>query len=165
MRIRPYMSCVDFDTMSQWITDERPHALWCANGFTYPLERESFDNKLEELAVSRGDFPFAATDDNGNIMGFFCCSVNTGTNEAMLKYVIIDSRLRGRGCGSEMIGLAVKYALEIANAEAVQLNVFSVNTRARKCYMKAGFTERSVTENAFGFKDEQWSRCNMIITK
>ncbi len=30
MRIRPYLD-KDFDMLAQWITDERSHALWCAN--------------------------------------------------------------------------------------------------------------------------------------
>ena len=30
MRIRPYQN-KDFNIISQWIIDERSHALWCAN--------------------------------------------------------------------------------------------------------------------------------------
>lgn len=45
MRIRPYQN-KDFDIISQWITDERSHALWCANLMTYPLEKNSFDDLL-----------------------------------------------------------------------------------------------------------------------
>ena len=45
MRIRPYQN-KDFDIISQWITDERSHALWCANLMPYPLEKNSFDALL-----------------------------------------------------------------------------------------------------------------------
>ena len=64
-----------------------------------------------------------------------------------------------------MIKLAVKYAFEIAKADAVQLNVFPENRGAKKCYEKVGFRERALTENAFRFKDELWGRCNMVITR
>jgi RimJ/RimL family protein N-acetyltransferase len=64
-----------------------------------------------------------------------------------------------------MIKLAVKYAFEIAKADAVQLNVFPENPSAKKCYEKVGFKERTLTENAFCFKDELWGRCNMVITR
>lgn len=64
-----------------------------------------------------------------------------------------------------MLKLAVKYAFEIAKAEAVQLNVFPENPGGKKCYQKVGFKERILTENAFSFKDESWRRCNMVITK
>lgn len=36
---------------------------------------------------------------------------------------------------------------------------------AKKCYQKVGLKERTLTENAFCFKDESWGRCNMFITK
>lgn len=61
--------------------------------------------------------------------------------------------------------LALQYAFQITGAEAVQLNVFSENTPARHCYEKVGFVERNVDKNVFPFKDELWSRCNMIVSK
>lgn len=64
-----------------------------------------------------------------------------------------------------MLKLAVRYAFEIANADAVQLNVLPENPGAKKCYLKVGFRERALTENAFSYKDEFWGRCNMIITR
>ena len=64
-----------------------------------------------------------------------------------------------------MIELAAKYCFEILKAEAVQLNVFTVNERARKCYESAGFRERNTTPDAFPYGDELWGRCNMVLTK
>ena len=32
-------------------------------------------------------------------------------------------------------------------------------------YEKVGFKERTLTENAFCFKDELWGKCNMVITR
>ena len=51
------------------------------------------------------------------------------------------------------------------NANAVHLNVFPENIRAKKFYEKIGFKERKTDENAFSFKDEAWGRCNMVISK
>lgn len=164
MRIRPYLN-KDFASISQWIADERSHALWCANLIPYPLEKNGFDSFLLQAEERSGDSPFVATTDTGTVVGFFCFSVDLNTNEGMLKFVVIDGSLRNKGYGSEMIGLAVKYAFEIAKADAVQLNVFSENPGAKKCYKKAGFTERTLTENAFKFKDELWGRCNMVVNK
>ena len=64
-----------------------------------------------------------------------------------------------------MLRLAVKYAFEITNVQAVQLNVFPENERAKKCYESVGFTERKTDLNAFAYKDELWGRCNMIIRR
>lgn len=164
MRIRPYLN-KDFDMISRWIKDERSHALWCANLISYPLEKKGFDELLLQAEERFNDSPFVATTDEGMVVGFFCFSVNLKTNEGMLKFVVIDDTMRNKGYGCEMVKLAVKYAFEIAKANAVQLNVFPENPSAKKCYQKAGFRERTLTENAFTFEDKSWGRCNMIITK
>ena len=164
MRIRPYQN-KDFNTISPWITEERSHALWCANLIPYPLEKKGFDDLLQEAEERFGDSPFVATTDDGQLVGFFCFSVNLNTNEGMLKFVVVDNAIGNKGYGCEMIKLAVKYAFEIAKADAVQLNVFPENPSAKKCYEKVGFKERTLTENAFRFKDELWGRCNMVITR
>ena len=104
-------------------------------------------------------------EEEGELIGFFCYSVNMDNNEGMLKFVMNNPRYRGQGYGKEMINLAVKYAFEITNVQAVHLNVFPENTRAKKCYESVGFTERNTDMNAFAYKDEAWGRCNMIIRK
>ncbi len=165
MRIRPYISALDFDEMEKWITDERTHAMWCANLISYPLQKRNFEETLEEFAVKFKDSPYVATTNDGKLVGFFCYSVNTDTNEGMLKFVVTAPKFRGKGYGREMISLAVKYGFEITKADAVQLNVFSENINAKKCYLSAGFTERTNTDNAFAFGNEMWTRCNMVIKK
>ena len=57
----------------------------------------------------------------------------------MLKFVIVDHRLRGQGIGGEMLRLAVRQIFDTTDAEAVHLNVFAENAAARRCYEKAGF--------------------------
>lgn len=131
----------------------------------YPLEKNSFDALLQEAEERFGDSPFVATTNDGQVVGFFCFSVNLHTNEGMLKFVVIDNTMRNKGYGCEMLKLAIKYAFEIAKADAVHLNVFPENPGAKKCYEKVGFKERTLTENAFSFKDESWGRCNMITTR
>ena len=164
MRIRPYQN-KDFEVISKWITEERAHALWCANLIPYPLEKNSFDELLAEAEERFGDSPFVATTEEGKVVGFFCFSVNLSTNEGMLKFVVIDASERNKGYGCEMLKLVVKYAFEIAKADAVQLNVFPENPGAKKCYEKVGFQERTMTEGAFRYKEEAWGRCNMVILR
>ena len=79
--------------------------------------------------------------------------------------MIIDKSKRGKGYGKEMLDLALQYAFQITGASAVQLNVFSENALAKRCYEKVGFVERRVERDVFKFKDELWSRCNMTILK
>ncbi len=164
MQIRPYIKS-DFDKIRNWITDDRTHALWCANLIRYPLEKDNFEEKLAEMSLKYGDTPYVATDDEGKAVGFFCYSANPDTNEGMLKFVMVSPEFRGRGYGREMVALAVKSAFETTKVDMVHLNVFSNNTVARNCYSSVGFSERSITDKAFRFNDEMWGRCNMAIRK
>lgn len=163
MRLRPYIACRDFEEIKNWITEERMHAMWCANLIQFPIERENFEKIMEEAAERFGDSPYVATSDEGELIGFFCYSVNLDNNEGMLKFVMINPRYRGRGYGKEMLRLVVKYAFEITKAQAVHLNVFPENSGAKKCYEAVGFKERKTDLNAFTYKEESWGRCNMII--
>ncbi|WP_242830373.1 GNAT family N-acetyltransferase [Butyrivibrio sp. AE3009] len=162
MKLREYLPSKDFDNIKSWIDDERTHAMWCAGRFEYPLEKENFEAVLEDMHSKWGDTPFIASLDDGNNVGFFCYSLNDETKEGMLKFIVVNSLLRGKGVAKEMLELASQYAFEETGAKALHLNVFSENIRAKKCYQKAGFTEWSVTENAFSYKDESWGRCNMF---
>ena len=165
MRLRPYVHSRDFDKIKDWLADERAHAMWCANRMRFPLEKTNFSDALNEMFDMHGDCPFVATEDDGTVVGFICCSVCYESNEAMLAFVVVDPHQRGKGYGKEMVLLAVQYCFDIAKADAVQLNVFTANAAARKCYESAGFTERNTTPDAFRYKDESWGRCNMAIKR
>ncbi len=82
MRIRPYQN-KDFNTISGWITDERSHALWCANLIPYPLEKKGFDDLLQKVEERFGDSPFVATTDAGKVIGFFCFSGESRCKEVL----------------------------------------------------------------------------------
>ena len=165
MRIRPFLHSQDYDTVASWITDERTHALWCANRMPWPLTEDAFGRFMEEEAEKYRNTAFVATADDGRLMGFFCYSLNLDANEGMLKFVILAPEARGKGYGREMVRLAVRYAFEITRADSVQLNVFSCNEAAKKCYERTGFAVRHTTGGAFVFRDESWGRCNMAIKK
>ena len=165
MRIRPYIPCKDYEYVSKWIDDERTHAFWCANRLPYPIAQQSFHDFLEKNATDWTDSAYVATGNNGQAVGFFCYSVNTEDNIGFLKFVIIDKTKRGKGYGKEMLNLALQYAFQITGAMAVQLNVFKENTLAKQCYEKVGFIERTIDKDVFSYKNELWSRYNMIISR
>lgn len=165
MRIRPYIPVKDYEQIEKWIDDERTHALWCANRFPYPMTQQSFHELLEKNAMDWTDSAYVATEDNGQTIGFFCYSVNPQDNVGFLKFVIVDKTKRGNGYGKQMLRLALQYAFQITGAKAVQLNVFNENALAKQCYEKVGFVERSIDKDAFSYKDELWSRCNMIVSR
>lgn len=165
MRIRPYIESRDYEYIVKWIDDEKIHALWCANLIPYPVTKENLHNFLEKDAIDWTGSAYVATEDNGQVIGFFCYSVNTDDNTGFFKLVVVDSKKRGAGYGKKMLQLALQYAFNITGVDLVHINVFSENTAAKHCYEKIGFVEESISNNIFPYKDELWSRCHMIIEK
>ncbi len=165
MRIRPYIESKDYEHIEKWIGDEKSHALWCADLIPYPIHKESLHEFLEKSAMDWTDSAYVATENNGKIIGFFCYSINIDDNTGFLKFVIVDRKKRGTGCGKEMLQLALQYAFDITGVNLVQLNVFEENIAAKHCYKKIGFIEESTSNGVFQYKDESWSRCHMIIEK
>lgn len=165
MRIRPYIESKDYEHLENWIDNEKTHALWCANLISYPVTKEKLHAFLEKNAIDWTDSAYVATDDDGAVIGFFCYSVNVKDNSGFLKFIIVDSRIRGKGYGRQMLQLALQYAFHITGADAVQLNVFEENIAAKQCYEKLGFIEKDISKDVFKYKNELWSRCHMIIQK
>ena len=98
----------------------------------------------------------------GSIGIFRCDNIHFRTAE--IGY-FIGEQYWGNGFMTSAIIQACDYIFENTEAELVQLMVFPENARAKRCYEKAGFVERSLTENAFSYKDEFWGRCNMILKR
>ena len=136
--------------------------MWCANLIPYPLTEAGLREFLKKDAQEWGGCAHTITDDAGTPTGFFVYAVNDVNNFGFLKFLILDSQLRGKGLGTQMISLILKYAFEITGVSEVRLNVFDVNRSARKCYSKVGFVEQDIAENVFAFEDEQWGRCYMV---
>jgi RimJ/RimL family protein N-acetyltransferase len=163
MRIRPYISDLDYEYIEKWVDNEKIHALWCANLIPYPISKKTLQDFLDKNAIERKDCAYIATEDNGTPIGFFIYSVNLFYNTGFLKFIILDNQLRGKGYGNQMIKLLLKYAFDISGVISVSLNVFDVNIAAKKCYLRIGFKEHSVTESVFPFYEERWGRCRMVI--
>lgn len=164
MNIRKYEDS-DLEIIKNWSTDEKIHQMWCAGRTEYPVNKESFDALLADIAERCGDVPYVAVDEDGIPVGFYCYSFNGETHEGMLKFVIVDPARRGCGLGREMIRKAVLKAFESDEVQGVHLMVFTENPRARKCYESVGFKERHTTPDAFKCKFGSWGRCNMVIKR
>ncbi len=59
-------------------------------------------------------------DDEGRVVGFYCYSLNREICEGMLKFVMVDASIRGKGIGKEMTKLAVRNAFSDPDSLAVR---------------------------------------------
>ena len=103
----------DFDTIKNWITDERTHAMWCANYFKYPLDKENFAEVLEEKNTQYGDTAYIAVLDNEQPVGLFCYSKEDETDRGRLKFVVVEPEHRGKGIAGEMLKLVAKLSFDV----------------------------------------------------
>lgn len=164
MRLRQFIPVLDASDVCEWVNyDERVHALWSAHRFSYPLTESDLMEKLSELLAECEQEAFIAIDDEGNKVGFACYSVTEG--EGFLKHIIVSPTLRGKGNGSSMLKLILRYATEISGAESVGINVFHVNEAAIRCYERLGFVKESETKAVLTFREEQWNRIRMTFRK
>lgn len=164
MRLRPYRKS-DFGWIEGWLLDARTHALWCAGRLPFPLAKETFQDMMETTEREWGSCGYVFTEDSGRPVGFFMYNVNVEDSSGFVSYIVVDSSLRGKGYGTQMIKLLLKYAFDITNAAVVRLNVFDVNERAKRCYEKAGFVEESFTPDAVVFEEEHWGRYLMVAKR
>ena len=163
MKLRPYFGKYDYQYLERWINGRRIHALWCADLIPYPVTAEAVADILEKDAREWGGHAYIATGAEHEPIGFLSYSVNPGDNSGFLKFVILNPDLRGQGYGTQMIQCALRHAFDITGVDSVRINVFDVNTAARRCYEKAGFHLESTTEAAFRYGEECWDRCGLFI--
>ena len=159
MQIRSYNEQADFTYIKNWISDERAHALWCANLLSFPLSTDSLRQYLREHEYDRG---YVFVDKENRPVGFFIYVVNEQEKSGFLKFIMVDNRLRGQGYGTEMLRQLLQGVYANTDVSSVKLSVFDVNISARKCYEKAGFTVMENTPDAFSYRDEMWGRCIMV---
>jgi RimJ/RimL family protein N-acetyltransferase len=87
---------------------------------------------------------------------------------AELVILIGDPDYQSRGFGTEAVRLVVRYGFEEMNLNRIELGVYATNTRAIRCYEKAGFVYegcyrqslyrngRYVDESAYAILKEEW---------
>ena len=118
MHLRFYNEQTDFTYIAKWIQDERAHALWCGNLLSYPLSEDELHNYLiaQNLKFSSRiqcetpqngneyDGAYVYVDEEDHPVGFFIYTVNEQNQSGFLRFIVVDSTLRGKGYGTEMLG-------------------------------------------------------------
>ena len=91
-KLREYNPDKDFDTIKNWISDERTHALWCANRTKFPLDRSSFDELLEELnKYGIREYAVSETQKYGHVTYFWNGNRIDKFNDELETYEKVDS--------------------------------------------------------------------------
>ena len=164
LRLRPYKSC-DSKIIEKWIQDKEVFIKWGGQLFgDFPITAEIIDDKYR---LNNGDckepdnfYPWVAFDDENGVVGHFIMRYLNGNNKILrFGWVIVDDSIRGKGYGTEMLRLGLKYAFDILGVDKVTIGVFENNEQAHKCYLKAGFKDREIVNS------EPWNVIEMELIK
>ncbi len=74
--------------------------------------------------------------------------IDNQTKSANFRIGIFQSSEQGKGIGTWAVEVTRDFAFEILKLHRLSLDVFSFNTRAEKCYLKAGFKREGVLRDA-----------------
>jgi ribosomal-protein-alanine N-acetyltransferase len=110
----------------------------------YDMEQDVED--LEELLDphSWNDHYYAVTDDQGDLVGFFCFERE---KEVVVIGLGLKPDLTGRGWGQAFFEAGLEFAREKYRPATFMLSVATFNHRAINIYRKAGFEDAEVFVN------------------
>jgi len=120
---------------------------------TGPANPDSRLRRNEQIAAS-GEHHFAIETDDRYI-GFLGLKVSDEEQSGRYRIGIENPEYWGRGYGTEVTRLVLRYAFETLQLHRVHLRVAAYNVRARRCYEKAGFRVEGIERHSFQV-DGEW---------
>lgn len=163
IRLRPF-KLSDSEYLLKWVGDEYAFTQWCANKFKYPLTKEQLTKYYLNYENDEFAWIMTALNEEGIPIGHTLMRMADYQNESIhLGFIIIDSMIRGKGYGREMVSLIIKYAFDILKVKRVTLGVFDNNPSAHNCYKAVGFVDQKHLEAIFPYRDDKWGVYDMVI--
>lgn len=147
----------DADLILSWIDSERALRLWSADTYgEYPLNSSDIISRYELIRSNHGEnVRILMAEEDGVPAGHIVLRrLGDEKDTVRFGYIIVDSRIRGRGYGKKLLSLAEDYAIRCYGAQRLTLGVFENNLPAFKCYSSFGFCECS--DELVKIGDESW---------
>ena len=108
---------------------------------SYEDERRWLD---QQSSYTRGEYQFAVEDGGGDLVGRCGLTRVDWKNRLGEIGMMIGAPYRGRGYGTEALGLLCDFAFSEMNLHKLKVSVFAFNAAAIRCYEKNGFTRESL---------------------
>ena len=90
--------------------------------------------------------------------------INQSSRRGVVGIVIFNQSYWNKGFGTESIQILLKFAFETLNLNSVELEVFSNNKSAQRCYEKSGFKQMGVRREAVFMEGEYFDSLLLDIT-
>ena len=128
----------DVDEMAHWPPFAEPELQWANLDLFTPQQRDAYYEQGRSNATRKR---FAILNRSGRVIGTVGLrNVDFLAEQATLG-IIIRSDEVGRGYGTDAIRNVLAYAFNTLGLRRVVLDVAENNHRARRCYVRVGFTE------------------------
>ena len=162
LRLRQYKKC-DAAAIVSWIGSRRVFRMWSADRYDhYPITADDLNAHYEGFAYADNFYEMTAFDEPGPVGHMILRFTDEEKQTVHFGFVIVDDKKRGRGYGSEMLRLAIRYAFDILRARRITLGVFTENTGAARCYQALGFRSTGEEESC-EVDGETWVFCEMEL--
>ena len=147
----------DLPVLLDWAEDEKILIQWCGPVFNFPLTIEQLKEYFSESTKPNPSrYIFKAVIDD-KIAGM--CelgAVNLRNETGSLCRIFVDKKSRGSGIANIMISKLLDFAFTELNLFRIELNVYTYNTPAYKCYEKLGFQKEGLKRKVTKYKNEYW---------
>lgn len=148
----------DLEKLISWAEDERTMLEWCGPVFNFPL---TFEQLKVYFAATNEPEPsrmiFKAVDSKGNIAGMCELGAISRNNEtASLCRIFTDKAFRSQGIANKLISYTIRLAFNEIGITRLELNVYTFNLPAIKCYEKLGFKKEGLKRKCTKYNEEYW---------
>lgn len=153
LKLKPYEK-KDAELLIRWLKNEITFRYWCTDTYEKfpPTETEinafyaSWGNHIKVFTAFDGESPV------GHITMRY---LDESKEEIRFGFILVDGEKRGKGYGKEILRLALRYAFDVLQVNAVTIGVFEQNIAARRLYETLGFTETGEVK-IYHFFGETW---------
>ena len=141
----------DIGEIRKWVNDAET-TRYLSTRFWPPqtmTDSEEFLSRMLQSSHNAYNFVIAELSDGRYIGQLDMFRVDWRLRQGELGMVVAAAGDRGRGFGTEALGLMQRFAFRTLGLERLELEVHMDNLPARRCYEKAGFVQEGVKRHAF----------------
>ncbi len=153
----------DLPEIRRWVNDQET-IRYLSSRFWAPqtlLDTQQFLENMLQSSHSGSNFIIADKRDERYIGQLDLFRLDWKLRCGELGMVIASPEDRGRGVGTEALGLLLEHAFQTLGLERVQLDVDMGNEAGKRCYQKAGFVLEGVKRHAY-FRDGAFCDIGMM---
>ena len=165
--LRPFIE-MDVPGLIGWITSPLLLIQWAGPGhLTYPLTAAQLSQFLSvSTEANEALMAFSAINEEGGICGHVQLgAINAQNQTASLCRVMVAPDTRGTGCCQRIVREALRLGFMDLDLRRIQLNVYSFNEPAIRCYTSAGFVKEGLLRKSLKVGSEFWDTVVMAVLK